>query len=334
MGRSARTDDAAPAEERARSAAAGARSPDPRSSTAACISMPAPRASSPASIRRVRSPNRSSRCSSRDVAPIWMDSSTSAECARDRDRGRRRSQALAQRTGSRAFERFTAAQIRKFSKRDPAAYAATDRIHLVSSFLASLLIGGHAPLDPGDGSGMNLMDLASLPVVAAGGRVDGAGSRRQTSADCAARPRSSARSRRTGRRDTVFRRRRWSPGRATIRAASSASGLVREGRLAISLGHERYRVRPDARAARRSHGHRSRVRRANRRLHGADLFQERLARPRAHSRPIRLVVGHVLRGAASDAAGNGGRIMLPWFEPEITPTVLTPGVRRYRPRSE
>jgi xylulokinase len=27
-------------------------------------------------------------------------------------------------------------------------------------------------------------------------------------------------------------------------------------------------------------------------------------------------------------AGNGGRIMLPWFEPEITPTVLTPGVRR------
>jgi xylulokinase len=28
-------------------------------------------------------------------------------------------------------------------------------------------------------------------------------------------------------------------------------------------------------------------------------------------------------------AGNGGRIMLPWFEPEITPTVLTPGVHRY-----
>jgi xylulokinase len=27
--------------------------------------------------------------------------------------------------------------------------------------------------------------------------------------------------------------------------------------------------------------------------------------------------------------GNRGRIMLPWFEPEITPTVLTPGARRY-----
>jgi xylulokinase len=28
-------------------------------------------------------------------------------------------------------------------------------------------------------------------------------------------------------------------------------------------------------------------------------------------------------------AGNAGRIMLPWFEPEITPTVLNPGVRRF-----
>jgi xylulokinase len=27
--------------------------------------------------------------------------------------------------------------------------------------------------------------------------------------------------------------------------------------------------------------------------------------------------------------GNGGRILLPWFEPEITPPVLEPGARRY-----
>ena len=97
---------------------------------------------------------------SRDVAPIWMDSSTSVECA-EIENAVGGDQALAQRTGSRAFERFTAAQIRKFSKREPSAYAATDRIHLVSSFLASLLVGRHAPMDPGDGSGTNLMDLAS-----------------------------------------------------------------------------------------------------------------------------------------------------------------------------
>src|SRR5580765_8053751 len=97
---------------------------------------------------------------SRNEAPIWMDSSTSAEC-REIEVAVGGDQVLAQRTGSRAFERFTAAQIRKFSKGDPSAYSATQRIHLVSSFLASLLVGHHAPLDPGDGSGMNLMDLAS-----------------------------------------------------------------------------------------------------------------------------------------------------------------------------
>jgi xylulokinase len=31
----------------------------------------------------------------------------------------------------------------------------------------------------------------------------------------------------------------------------------------------------------------------------------------------------------STKPGNGGRIMLPWFDAEITPTVLDPGVRRY-----
>src|SRR5436190_3832624 len=89
-----------------------------------------------------------------------MDSSTSAECG-EIETAVGGDRTLAERTGSRAFERFTAAQIRRFSKREPAVYASTDRIHLVSSFLSSLLIGRHAPLDPGDGSGMNLMDLAS-----------------------------------------------------------------------------------------------------------------------------------------------------------------------------
>src|SRR6266513_253700 len=77
---------------------------------------------------------------SREVAPIWMDSSTSTECA-EIERAVGGDRTLAERTGSRAFERFTAAQIRRFSKREPAVYASTDRIHLVSSFLASLLIG-------------------------------------------------------------------------------------------------------------------------------------------------------------------------------------------------
>src|SRR6478735_2637919 len=97
---------------------------------------------------------------SRPVAPIWMDSSTGAEC-RAIAAAVGGDDSLARHTGSRAFERFTGPQIRKFATREPEAYAGTDRIHLVSSFLASLLAGRHAPIDPGDGSGMNLMDLAS-----------------------------------------------------------------------------------------------------------------------------------------------------------------------------
>src|SRR4029450_9381641 len=86
--------------------------------------------------------------------------------------------AVARLTGSRAYERFTGAQIHKFAQADPDAYARTDRIHLVSSLFASMLAGRHAPIDPGagagssmlagrhapidpgDGAGMNLMDLA------------------------------------------------------------------------------------------------------------------------------------------------------------------------------
>jgi xylulokinase len=97
---------------------------------------------------------------SRSTSPIWMDSSTSSQCERiahalggDAE--------LVKLTGSRAIERFTGPQIRAFYEREPAAYARTREIHLVSSFLASILIGGSAGIDPGDGAGMNLLELRS-----------------------------------------------------------------------------------------------------------------------------------------------------------------------------
>jgi len=49
--------------------------------------------------------------------------------------------------------------IRAFHLGQPGAYAASTRIHLASSFLASLLIAADAPVDPGDGWSTNLMDL-------------------------------------------------------------------------------------------------------------------------------------------------------------------------------
>ena len=93
---------------------------------------------------------------SRSTSPIWMDSSTSAECAAlDEKFGSR----LQSDTGSPAIERFAGPQIMKFAKEDPAAYAQTKRIHLLSSFLASYLVGEDMPIDTGDGAGMNLLNL-------------------------------------------------------------------------------------------------------------------------------------------------------------------------------
>lgn len=98
------------------------------------------------------------RAFARPVAPIWMDSSTGAEVAELN----RRFPDMAARTGSPAIERFTGPQIMKFAKDDPAAYAATVRIHLVSSFLCSVLRGEDAPVDIGDGAGMNLLNLKTM----------------------------------------------------------------------------------------------------------------------------------------------------------------------------
>ncbi len=93
-----------------------------------------------------------------DASPIWMDSSTTSQC-RALETALGGPQAVADLTGSRAFERFTGNQIAKIVQTRRPAYEETGRIALVSSFIASLLIGDHAPIDVSDGSGMNLMDI-------------------------------------------------------------------------------------------------------------------------------------------------------------------------------
>ena len=97
---------------------------------------------------------------SRKTSPIWMDSSTSVECGEiSRAEGAKRLQEI---TGSPAIERFTGPQIRKFWKTQPEDYEKTENIHLVSSFMASVLCGENAPIDFGDGAGMNLLNLKTL----------------------------------------------------------------------------------------------------------------------------------------------------------------------------
>ena len=239
---------------------------------------------------------------SRRVAPIWMDSSTTAECVEIAAKVGG-NDVLARHTGSRAFERFTGPQIRKFYKQEPSAYSSTGRIHLVSSFLASLLAGQHAPIDTGDASGMNLMDLATfdwwrdaLDATAPGARRPAAshrarlGGRRATVALLAGAARPS-----TGEGHRVVGRQPVQPHRNGPRARGTRCDLARD---------ERHDLRSDARAAGRPHRHGPRVRRADRRLHGHHGFQERLARAGTDPRRVRPDVVRLLARAHHGSAGE------------------------------
>ena len=97
----------------------------------------------------------------RRSAPIWMDTSTGAECAEIAATAGGNAE-VCRRSGSITIERFTGPQIRRFFKTNPDLWQKTARIHLVSSFVGSVLAGKSIAIDPGDGAGMNLLNLAAL----------------------------------------------------------------------------------------------------------------------------------------------------------------------------
>ncbi|RYP33669.1 hypothetical protein DL767_004664 [Monosporascus sp. MG133] len=113
-----------------------------------------------------------------EFSPNWQDHSTQAECDQfDAHLGS--AQKLAEVTGSSAHHRFTGTQILRMRKKRPQVYASTARISLVSSFLASCLVGAIAPIDCSDVTGMNLWDIAAeswseplLELTAGKGGVD------------------------------------------------------------------------------------------------------------------------------------------------------------------
>jgi xylulokinase len=264
---------------------------------------------------------------SRPVSPIWMDSSTSAQCA-EITAAVGGADVLARHTGSRAFERFTGPQIRKFAVEEPSAYAATGRSHLVSSFLASLLSGGQAPIDPGDGSGMNLMDLETgqwwapaveatapglldkLPAIAPPWTIVG------TLSPC------------------WQTRHRLPPARVVAWSGDNPCsligvGLVREGQAAVSLGTSDTVFGP-MRAPAIDPGGTAHVFGApTGDFMGLTCFSNgSLARERVRDR-FGLTWAAFSETLARTPPGNEGRVLLPWFEPEITPGVSRPGARPY-----
>ena len=96
---------------------------------------------------------------SRRTAPIWMDASTGRECTELREKF---GKSIREKTGSDAAERFSGPQIMKFASGHPREWEDTETVHLVSSFLASVLAGENMPIDCGDGAGMNLLNLKTL----------------------------------------------------------------------------------------------------------------------------------------------------------------------------
>ncbi len=264
---------------------------------------------------------------SREVSPIWMDSSTAEECA-EITAAAGGAAALSAHTGSRAFERFTGPQIRKFYKQQPADYAATERVHLVSSFLASLLIGAQAPIDPGDGSGMNLMDLSTSgwwpPAMAATAPA-------LPEKLPPVKPAFSV----AGVLAPYWQQRHGLPAARVVTWSGDnpcsliGTGLVREGRVAASLGTSDvfFGLMDEPRVDPTGTGHVFGA--PTGAFMGLTVFKNgSLARERVRDE-FGMSWADFSRALDATAPGNDGRILLPWYEPEITPPVMTPGVHRY-----
>ncbi|KAI8382908.1 hypothetical protein BD560DRAFT_364468 [Blakeslea trispora] len=91
-------------------------------------------------------------------SPIWQDASTTQECCRLENSVGGPEQ-LANLTGSKAYERFTGNQIAKIYHQNKEAYNQTVHIGLVSSMIATLLLGQFSPVDTAEGSGTNMMNI-------------------------------------------------------------------------------------------------------------------------------------------------------------------------------
>lgn len=265
---------------------------------------------------------------SRKTSPIWMDSSTTAECG-EIAKALGGDDAVCELTGSRCFERFTGPQIRKFYKTEPEHYLTTAHICLVSSFIPSLLAGKIVPVDPGDGAGTNLMDIAKRQwspealEATAPGLSDRFLPVMETTEIAATI-------------SNYFVERfgfspecKILPGTGDNPASLVGLGLVSGGALGISLGTSdtvfayMNKVSTDPSGASHVFGsptggymaisvykNGSLAREAVRQRHGLnwDQFSDLLGRT---------------------PAGNNGRVLLPYFDTEIVPHVQTAGAQRF-----
>jgi xylulokinase len=265
----------------------------------------------------------------RKTSPIWMDSSTAKECAEIRKKlgGVK---FTVSRTGSDTFERFTGPQIRKFCKTEPRAYDQTAHIALVSSYMASLLAGRIAPIDFGDGAGMNLMDIRrknwnhdalkatapgltkKLPPLADAGHAIG--------------PVSPYFAQKYGLNAEAL---------ATVWTGDNPAsvlglGLIKPGQAAVSLGTSDtfFGTMDKCQTDESGQGH----------VFGSPaggymtlICFKNGSLAREKIREMYKISDWKKFGelVSQRPAGNNGAILLPWFEPEIVPRVNRPGIHRF-----
>lgn len=91
-----------------------------------------------------------------------MDASTRKQC-NDLETVLGGPEIVAEKTGSRIYFRYTAAQIRKIYEEEPKIYEDTEHISLISAGMASLLLGDYAPEDVADAAGTGFFLLQSDP---------------------------------------------------------------------------------------------------------------------------------------------------------------------------
>lgn len=265
---------------------------------------------------------------SRATSPIWMDSSTTEECQEIMD-AMGGATAVAEATGSVAFERFTGPQIRKFFKTDATGYADTAHIALVSSFMASIMGAGLAPIDHGDGAGMNMMDITArewsdeaLDATAPGLAAKLLGPVPSWTI--------------TGAVSSYFVK-KYGLSATALNVVWSGDnpnsliglGLIEPGYVAISLGTSDtfFGTMQACRVDPRGEGHvfvsptgdyMSLICFKN-----GSLARERVRDAYGLDWPAFVAAGF------DRPVGNNGAVLLPYFEPEIVPKVLEPGVRRF-----
>ncbi len=266
---------------------------------------------------------------SRDTSPIWMDASTTTECKEIRaSLGGIKATSMA--TGSDTFERFTGPQIRKFYKTEPDAYKDTGHIALVSSFMAAILSGKIAPIDYGDGAGMNLMDIhkKTWHPEALKATAPDLENKLPKLSDCATP---------IGEISSYFVKKFGFNANTIIFPSSGDNpcsvvglGLIKQGQVAISLGTSDtyFGVMNTCQVDPNGEGH----------VFGSptgdymtlicfkngSLAREKI---REHYHIENWQAFEKIVASTKPSADNG--IILPWFEAEIVPRVNKPGIHRF-----